>query len=70
MRKVMIRPQDIINAWETDDAYICVTQDGKKWVCERSMFDRTGSTFEYVQLAKTNNTQFVTLALKGKSDHK
>lgn len=68
MRKVMIRPQDIINAWETDDAYICVTKNGKKWVCERSML--TTSAFEYVESARQNNTPFVTLVLKGKSDCK
>lgn len=70
MRKVMIRPQDIVNAWETDDAYICVANNGKKWVCERSIPNYATSAFEYVESARQNNEPFVTLVLKGKSEHK
>lgn len=70
MKKVMIRPQDIVNAWETDDAYICVTKNGKKWVCERSIPNNANSAFEYVESARQDNTPFVTLVLKGKSDCK
>ena len=70
MKKVMIRPQDIVNAWETDDAYICVDSNGKKWVCERSIPNNAYSAFEYVESARQDNTPFVTLVLKGKSDCK
>ena len=36
MKKILIRPKDIKNCWETDDACIIEQYDGKKWVCEKT----------------------------------
>ena len=36
MKKILIRPKDIKNCWETDDACIIEQYDGRKWVCEKT----------------------------------
>lgn len=68
MKKILLRVKDITNVWETDDACIVETGNGKKWVCER-FFESMGlkfATFAYI--ANNDEKEFITLTLKGKSD--
>lgn len=47
MKKVLIRPKDIKNCWETEDACIIEQYDGKKWVCKKYIENEDGSTVSY-----------------------
>jgi len=71
MKRILIRTNDISNCWETADACIVETKNGKKWVCKKSfkedgMFD--WNTFTFIE--EHQNQEFLTLELleKGKSE--
>lgn len=81
MKKVLIRPTNIKRCWETQDACIVEENNGKKWVCEKTLknFISIGelvirTTFEFVSamvnLEALKDYNFIELDLleKGKSE--
>ena len=81
MKKVLIRPANIKRCWETQDACIIEENNGKKWVCEKTLKNfiyieklEIRTTFELVlamgnlELLKDNNFIELYLLEKGKSE--
>lgn len=70
MRKIMIRPAEIYNCWETDDACIIETTKGKKWVCEKYFVsDEDCQKWNTIRFIQSHQKQeFIELHLKGKGD--
>lgn len=81
MKKVLIRPTNIKRCWETQDACIVEENNGKKWVCEKTLknFIFIGelvirTTFELVsaignlEILKDYNFIELYLLEKGKSE--
>lgn len=70
MKKILIRPKDIKNCWETQDACIVEQYDGKKWVCEKffySMEDcKEWNTLFFI--TSHQQEELIQLVLKGKSE--
>lgn len=75
MKKILIRTNEIVNCWETKDACIVETRNGKKWVCKKILTIRDDEymydewdTLVYIQ--QHQNQEFLTLELieKGKSE--
>lgn len=70
MSKVLIRPAEIYNCWETNDACIVETRKGKKWICEKTFesnedFEKW-NTMTFIQVHQGN--ELIELELKGKRD--
>lgn len=75
MKKVLIRPKDIKNSWETDDACIVEQYDGRKWICEKFLdseiyFDKAVITTTIGLIRAVKEDVFLELILikKGKSE--
>ena len=75
MKKILIRPKDIKNCWETKDACIVEQYDGKKWVCEKELpisflVDNqvTNNTLKVIRLMEDNSFIELPLKQKGKSE--
>ena len=48
MKKILMRPKDIKNCWETEDACIVEEYNGKKWICEKFYTDENGDILPYL----------------------
>ena len=75
MKKVLIRPKDIKNSWETDDACIVEQYDGRRWICEKFLesiiyLDGTGiiTTIGLIRAIKEDVFLELSLIKKGKSE--
>lgn len=70
MKKVLIRPKDIKNSWETDDACIVEQYDRKKWICEKffnsDIDNQEWNTMVFIRQHKDDD--IIELQLKGKSE--
>ena len=73
MKNVLIKPIEIYNCWETDDACIVETTKGKKWVCQKFLdtviiYDGKviETTLQFIR--ESQNSELIMLKLKGKSD--
>lgn len=70
MKKILIRPCNILNCWETKDACIVETTNNKKWVCEKTFYSpidcQEWNTMIFIK--KYSNNTFIELLLKGKSE--
>ena len=71
MKRILIRPNEIANCWETKDACIVETTRGKKWVCSKTL--KEDGVFDWntlVYIEEHQNKDFITLELleKGKSE--
>ena len=72
MKKILIRTNEIVNCWETKDACIVETRNGKKWVC-KNIFEPKDDYYEWNTFAyifKHLHLDFICLELlkKGKSE--
>ena len=73
MKIIIIRPKDVKNCWETEDACIIEQYDNKRWVCEKFFKPQTGklnfiTLRTSVHIKKSEKEDFVEIPLKGKSD--
>lgn len=75
MKKILIRTNEIVNCWETKDACIVETRNGKKWVCKKTFVvdSNIGLCGEWNTLTfilSHKNQEFIVLELieKGKSE--
>lgn len=70
MKKILIRPEDVRNCWETSDACIVEQYDGKKWVCEKFFYSSEDcnewNTMLFIKLHQ--DEKLIELLLKGKSE--
>lgn len=70
MNKILIRPKDIKNCWETTDACIVEQYDGKKWVCEKTFYCSEDceewNTMFFIR--EHQSRELIELLLKGKSE--
>lgn len=70
MKIILIRPSNIINCWETEDACIIEMANNKKWVCEKFFVSdvdmQKWNTMLFIKQHQDN--RFIELLLKGKSE--
>lgn len=65
--KVIIRTSAIVNCWNTKDACIIETSNGKKWVCEKTLIGDDRCEWDTITYIEQNQDQeFITFDLKQK----
>lgn len=67
MKKILMRPKDIKNCWETEDACIVEEYNGKKWICEK-FYGEDERTFDIVKNSQNATMIELNLLVKGKGD--
>ena len=67
MKKILMRPKDIKNCWETEDACIVEEYNGKKWICEK-FYGEAERTFDIVKNSQNKTMIELNLLVKGKGD--
>lgn len=73
MKRIIIRPKDIKNCWETEDACIIEQYDGKRWVCEKYLrleknTNNQNDSITSIHIKNHQKEEFVEIHLKGKSE--